>query len=149
MVVGFAFLLSLPSPIRSHFLGGSPAATAELAAGILLAIAAFIAATHATHAADPERGVIAGSTLLGATLLAMILLREQLAAAPVPVDPAIVRSETLGAAEPVFLAAALMIIAGGMSRWILRRLAALPAGRADRATPGAPSQRPTGSAEPS
>jgi len=134
MVVGFSLLLSLPGPVRSRFLGGSPVATAEMAIGIALAIAVLFVATHAAHAADPRSLVTFGAALLAATLLAMSLLREQIAAAHPPGDPEILAGPPRAPVEIALVAAVLLIVAAGAGFWMARRVAALPP---EAGTPGA------------
>jgi len=126
MVVGFYLLLALPGAVRSRFLGGSPVATAEIIAGILLAIAAFSVVTHATNAADPRRPLIAGAVLLAGTLIVMALLREQVRYAYL--EKAYARlPECRPSAGEVAIPLALMGATGiGMAAWLLRRLDAAP-----------------------
>jgi len=126
MVVGFYFLLALPGPARSRLLGGSATATIELVAGILLAIAAFSAVTHATNAADPRRPLIAGALLLAATLIVMALLREQVKVGYGPAGDAQL-PELHPSGTEVAIPLALMAATGiGMTAWLLRRLRSAP-----------------------
>lgn len=126
MVAGFYLLLALPGPVRSRFLGGSPAATAELMVGIVLAIAAFSVVTHATHAAAPRPLLMAGVALLSATLIVMALLRAQVRSGRL--------EQTLdrlpGPHPPpgdVAISLAMMAATGaGMTWWLIRRLRTAP-----------------------
>ena len=116
MAVGFYFLLAVPSPVRRTILGGSPAATAELIAGILLAIASLTVMTQASSADEPRRGVILGAILLAATLAVMAGLRSEIAAGyGAPATPA-ARGGPLGGAL-------LAVTALAEGWWLARRIA--------------------------
>jgi hypothetical protein len=126
MVVGFYFLLAIPAAARSRLLGGSPVATAELVAGILLAIAALSVVTHATSAAEPGRPLIAGALLLAATLIVMSVLREQVRFAYVREAYARSPGRPPSWAEVAIPLALMAATGAGMTLWLLRRLRAAP-----------------------
>jgi len=75
--VGTLFLVALPRPILVRLAGGDTRAMVVLAAGILLAIAAAGLALLALGARDTVRATWAQAGLLLATLVTMVLLRDQ------------------------------------------------------------------------
>jgi hypothetical protein len=74
---GMLFLLALPRPVLIRLVGGDTWAMTLLAAGILLAIAAAGLALLALGAKDAVRLTWAQLWLLAATLVVMVLLRDQ------------------------------------------------------------------------
>jgi hypothetical protein len=75
--VGLAFLLALPRPVLIRLVGGDAGAMTLLALGILLAVAAAGLALLALGAKDAVRVTWAQLWVLGATLVVMVLLRDQ------------------------------------------------------------------------
>jgi len=122
MVAGFYFLLSLTAPARSRFFGGSPAATAELVAGILLAVATLSAATHAAGAEEPRRPTLIAALLLAATLVSMALLREQVRSAGLLAFHPGAAAPHPSAAAWLGAVAALVSAIGGVLVWLTRIL---------------------------
>jgi hypothetical protein len=124
MIAGFWLLLALPDAVRLRFLGGSAAATAELAAGTLLGVAALLVAPQAAGARRPAPFLAAGAILLGATLLAMALLRAQVRTGY------LAAAEAAGAGPGPRRAAALVggvaLAAALTARWLVGRLRADP-----------------------
>ena len=75
--VGLLFLLAQPKPILIRLVGGDAWAMALLALGILLGVAAAGLALLALGAKDAVRATWAQVGLLAATLVVMVLLRDQ------------------------------------------------------------------------
>jgi hypothetical protein len=75
--VGLLFLLALPRPVLMRLAGGDRWAMTLLALGILLAVAAAGLALLALGAKDAVRATWAQVWLLAATLVVMVLLRDQ------------------------------------------------------------------------
>jgi hypothetical protein len=75
--VGMLFLLALPRPVLIRLVGGDAWAMTLLALGILLAIAAAGLALLALGVKDAVRVTWAQLGLLAATLVVMVLLRDQ------------------------------------------------------------------------
>ena len=78
--VGTLFLLALPKPILIRLVGGDAWAMGLLAVGILLAVATAGLALLALGAKDPVRATWGQLGLLLATLVVMVLLRDQVRA---------------------------------------------------------------------
>jgi hypothetical protein len=74
---GLLFLLSLPKPVLIRLVGGDRWAMTLLALGMLLGIAAAGVALLALGAKDSVRATRAQAGLLTATLVVMVLLRDQ------------------------------------------------------------------------
>jgi hypothetical protein len=77
IMVGFWFLLSLPTDTFSRFMGQSVFAGAVLAAGILLAFGAMIMMFLALNAPDPAPLVRGSIGTLALTLVFMVLTRDE------------------------------------------------------------------------
>ncbi len=75
--VGMLFLLALPRSVLIRLVGGDTAAMTLLAVGILLAIATAGTALLALGVKDAARVTWAQAGLLAATLVVMVLLRDQ------------------------------------------------------------------------
>jgi hypothetical protein len=75
--VGLLFLLAQPKPVLIRLVGGDAWAMSLLALGILLGIAAAGLALLALGAKDTVRATWAQAGVLAATLVVMILLRDQ------------------------------------------------------------------------
>ena len=75
--IGLLFLLSQPRPVLIRLVGGDAWAMALLALGILLGVAAAGLALLALGAKDPVRATWAQAGLVAATLVVMVLLRDQ------------------------------------------------------------------------
>jgi hypothetical protein len=75
--VGLVFLLALPRPVLIRLVGGDTRAMTLLALGIFLSIAAAGLALLALGAKDAVRATFAQLWLLAATLVVMVLLRDQ------------------------------------------------------------------------
>jgi hypothetical protein len=75
--VGLLFLLALPRTVLVRLAGGDPRAMALLALGILLAVAATGLALLAPGARNAVRATWAQIALLAATLVTMVLLRDE------------------------------------------------------------------------
>jgi hypothetical protein len=75
--VGMLFLLAQPKPVLIRLVGGDAWAMTLLALGILLGIAAAGLALLALGAKDAVRATWAQAGLLAATLVVMVLLRDQ------------------------------------------------------------------------
>jgi len=80
IVAGFAWILLLPREVMLRFMGGSALATALLAVGAVLGLAALLVMTLAISAKQPERSVRLGFLVLIATLVVMVLERDQVRA---------------------------------------------------------------------
>jgi len=129
--VGLAFLIALPKAVLIRLVGGGePRSVVLLAAGLLLAVALAGAALLAPGAKRRETAALAFGGLLVPTLVAMVLLRDEVRRvtfANAAVDP-------LPAAAPQWRAFALFVAclaAGAVAiGWMVRALAA---GRASAA----------------
>jgi hypothetical protein len=75
--VGMLFLVAQPKPVLIRLVGGDGRAMVLLAAGILLAVAAAGLALLALGSKDAVRATRALAWVLAATLVAMVLLRDQ------------------------------------------------------------------------
>jgi hypothetical protein len=80
VVVGIWWLAALPGALRNPFLGGEGAATASMGVGTFFALAAFAAMFVAARADEPATGVRVALWALGATMLVMVIARDQLRA---------------------------------------------------------------------
>jgi hypothetical protein len=76
--VGLLFLVALPKPVLVRLAGGDAQAMGLLASGILLGVALAGAALLALGARDPARAARALGVLMLATLVSMLLLREEI-----------------------------------------------------------------------
>lgn len=80
VLAGFTWLLLLPREVMMRFMGGSGVATALLALGVLLGLAALLVMTLAVNAREPSRLVTIGSLAVVVTLAVMVLQRDQVRA---------------------------------------------------------------------
>jgi hypothetical protein len=78
IAVGTWWFVALPGGIQRAFMGEDGAATASLGIGTLFGLAAFAAMFVAFRAADPSRGIKIALWALGATMLLMVIARDQL-----------------------------------------------------------------------
>jgi hypothetical protein len=120
---GLVFLLSLPKPVLIRLVGGDVPAMSLLALGILLGIAAAGLALLALGAKNAVRATWAQLGLLAATLVVMVLLRDQvrqISLREAGFEPAVPVAAQWGpfAAFAVLLVAAVATIA-----WMARALA--------------------------
>jgi hypothetical protein len=80
VLAGFAWLLLLPREVMTRFMGGSGYATALLALGVVLGLSALVGMTLAVNAREPARLVRLGIATGVATLVVMVLQRDQVRA---------------------------------------------------------------------
>jgi hypothetical protein len=126
LAVGSWFLVALPEPVRSRFLGGSMAATAELIVGILLAVAVLILITQAGSVARPAPLVWAGAASLSLLLLVMILLREQARYGYLTESYEMFPESGRSMGQIAAAAGLLMVAAALFAVWLIRRLRTAP-----------------------
>jgi hypothetical protein len=124
--VGLLFLLSQPRNVLIRLVGGDAWAMSLLAVGILLGIAAAGLALLALGAKDVVRVTWAQATLLGATLVVMVLLRDQVRQIALR-DAGFAHPGGVAAQWGAFaLFAVLLLAAAGTIVWMARALARGP-----------------------
>jgi hypothetical protein len=123
VVVGLWLLLAQPRDTLMRLAGGSAWAASLLGAGVLFGLSALGLALLAPQAPDPARWVKASGHALAATLVTMVLLRDQ------------VRQAALDAAGfaptpwvqpqwgPIAIFCVLLLAAGGTVAWMVLALA--------------------------
>jgi hypothetical protein len=129
---GLVFLLSLPKPVLVRLVGGDTWAMTLLALGILLGIAAGGLALLALGAKDAVRATWAQAGLLAATLVVMVLLRDQvrqIALREAGFEPSSAVAAQWG---PFAVFVVLLIAAVATIAWMTRALARGPAASAGR-----------------
>jgi hypothetical protein len=80
IVAGFAWLLLLPLEVMMRFMGGSLLASGLLGAGVLLGLAALVTLAMAINAREPSSLVRIGLVAVTATIVVMVLQRDQVRA---------------------------------------------------------------------
>jgi hypothetical protein len=121
--VGMLLLLAQPKPILVRLAGGDSRAMAVLAVGILLGVAAAGLAPLALGARNAERATWAQSSVLLLTLMAMVLLRDQvrkLALVNAGFEPPAWAAPQWG---PFAVFAVLLVAAVATIAWMARALA--------------------------
>jgi len=129
---GLVFLLSLPKPVLIRLVGGDAWAMTLLALGILLGIASGGLALLALGAKDAVRVTWAQAGLLAATLVIMVLLRDQVR--QITLREAGFEHASPVAAQwgPFAVFVALLVAAVATVAWMVRALAGGPATPAER-----------------
>jgi hypothetical protein len=131
---GIWWLGALPREILRRFMGGSPLAAAVLAFGVTFALVSLVLAAMAITARDPRRLLRTAAGTLGATLVGMILARDQVrrgALERAGFEPHPWVAPQWG---PILLFAVLLVIALGLVVWMVAVF--VRAGRAPRSDAG-------------